>query len=221
MSYRAVALSQVDGAGGESIGHEIAEKLGFTYLNESVVARVAQDQGVDLAAVTSAEQRKPFFDRLLEAAAGSGMGDTVADWPQYAVDQTDQFLALIRNAVRDAAERGNVVLVAHAASYACADRPDVLRVCITAPLSVRASRLAVGDGITDKEAARFLRRSDLGRASYLKRVYGVDKESPTDYDLVINTARLAADAAVSLVLKLVGAGPARPAGPDAEHPERA
>jgi cytidylate kinase len=50
-----------------------------------------------------------------------------------------------------------------------------------------------------------LRQSDAARATYLKRVYGVDKESPTDYDVVINTERLTPDAAVGLILGLVHA----------------
>ena len=101
-----------------------------------------------------------------------------------------------------------MVLVAHAACYACADRPDVLRVGITAPLPARESRVASALGITGTEAARRLRRSDAGRASYLKRVYGVGEESPADYDIVLNTGRLAPDAAVGLILGLVQARPA-------------
>ena len=99
------------------------------------------------------------------------------------------------------------------------DRPEVLRVCVTAPLSARASRMASALGLSDQEAAKSLRRSDAGRASYLKRVYGVGTESPTDYDVVINTERLTPDAAADLILGLVQARPATP--PPATAPARA
>jgi cytidylate kinase len=95
----------------------------------------------------------------------------------------------------------------------------VLRVGITAPLPDRESRVASELGITGTEAARRLRRSDAGRASYLKRVYGVGQESPADYDIVLNTGRLAPDAAVGLILGLVQARPATP--PPATAPARA
>ena len=218
MGYRAIALSQVDGAGGELVGRDVAQRLGFGYLNEAIVAQVAKDQGVDTAVVVGAERRKSFLTRVAEMAA-RGAVDMVPDPSLYALDQTDTLLSLIRDAVRDAAERGSVVLVAHAACYACADRPEVLRVCITAPLSARASRVASALGISEKEAARSLRRSDAGRASYLKRVYGVGGESPADYDLVINTERLAPDAAAGLIHGLVQAGPATL--PPATAPDRA
>ena len=217
MGYRAVALSQVDGAGGESIGHQLAQKLGFGYLNEAIVAQVARDHGVDPSIVAGAERRKSFFTRVAEMAA-RGAVDVPPD-PSLYVDQTDALLALIRDALRDAADRGSVVLVAHAACYACADRLDVLRVGVTAPLPARESRVASALGITGTEAARRLRRSDAGRASYLKRVYGIGEESPADYDVMLNTGRLTPDAAVGLILGLVQARPAAP--PSATAPTRA
>ena len=218
MGYRAIALSQVDGAGGESIGHDLARTLGFSYLNEAIVAQVAKDQGVDPAIVVEAERRKSFFTRVMEMAA-RGAYHAAPDSSLYAFDETDTLLLLIRDAVRDAADRGSVVLVAHAACYACADRSDVLRVGVTAPLSTRVSRVASALGIGDKEAARSLRQSDAARASYLKRVYRVGEESQTDYDLVLNTERLAPDAAAGLILGLVQARPAPP--PPAAAPLRA
>ena len=209
MGYRAVALSLVDGAGGESIGHQLARKLGFGYLNEAVVAQVARDHGVDPAIVAGAERRKSFFTRVAEMAA-RGAVDVAPDPSLCVLDETDTLLALIRDALRDAADRGSVVLVAHAACYACADRPDVLRVGVTAPLPARESRVASALGITGAEATKRLRRSDAGRASYLKRVYGVGQESPADYNVVLNTERLTPDTAAGLILGLVQAQPAAP-----------
>ena len=218
MGYRAIALSQVDGSGAESIGREVAQQLGFGYLNEAIVAQVAKDYGVDPAIVTEAEQRKSFFLRVVEMAA-RGAPDVMPDPPDYTVSQPDTLLSLIQDAVRDAADCGSVVLVAHAACYACAGRPDVLRVGITAPLPARASRVASAFGISDKEAAKTLRRSDAARASYLKRVYGVGEESPADYDVIINTERLTAEVAVGLILGLVQ--PSGAPAPPAAGPGRA
>ena len=202
MGYRAVALSQMDGTGSEAIGREAARELGFGYLNEAIIAQVAQDHGMDADTVAEAERRKSFFLRVAEAAVHMAAAPVPPDPRLYEPDQTDVLLSLIRDTVQDAAERGGVVLAAHAACYACADRPDVLRVWVTAPPATRVSRVVAG-GLSDKDAARWLDRSDAGRASYLKRVYGVSGESPADYDVVINTERLAPHAAVGLITGLV------------------
>jgi cytidylate kinase len=218
MGYRAIALSQVLGSGAESVGRDVAQQLGFGYLNEAIVAQVAKDYDVDPAVLIEAERRKSFFTRVAEMAARGTPDVVVPDSSLYAVDETDTLLSLIRDAVRDAADRGSVVLVAHAACYACADLPDVLRVWVTAPLSTRASRVASALGISDKDAAKSMRRSDAARASYLKRVHGVGEESPTDYDLVINTERLAPGVAAGLILGLVQTRPESPPSTAASIP---
>jgi cytidylate kinase len=204
MGYRAIAMSQVYGSGAESIGRDVAQQLGFGYLNEAIVAQVASDRGVDQAVVSEAEQRRSFFSRLAEMAARAAP-DVTASPPLYKFDETDMLLWLIRDAVRDAADRGNVVLVAHAACYACAGRSDVLRVWVTAPPSARASRVAATLGLSDKDAAKAVRQSDAARASYLKRVHDVGEESNTDYDVVINTERLSNEAAAGLITGLAQA----------------
>ena len=211
MGYRTVALSQVDGSGAESIGRDVAQQLGFGYLNEAIVAQVASDRGVDPAIISDAEQRKAFFSRLAEAALRAAPA-MKSPPPLHAFDETDMLLWDIRDAVRDAADRGNVVLVAHAACYACAGRSDVLRVWVTAPPSTRASRLASALGLSDKEAAKSVRQSDAARASYLRRVYDIGEESDTDYDVVINTERLTTDAAAGLIVGLVRAPVPGPEG---------
>jgi uncharacterized protein len=212
MGYRAIALSQVYGSGAEDIGRAVAQQLGFGYLNEAIVAQVARERGVDPATVSEAEQRRSFFSRLAEMALRAAP-DVSSPPPLYAFDEADTLLWLIRDAVRDAADRGNVVLVAHAACYACADRPDVLRVWVTAPAPTRAARLASALGLSGKDAAKAVRQSDAARASYLKRVHDVGAESSTDYDLVLNTERLTAQAAAGLIAGLARAPAAGPAGP--------
>lgn len=41
--------------------------------------------------------------------------------------------------------------------------------------------------------------ADAGRRDYLKRFFGVDRESPTDYDLVINTNILSIEQAADVI----------------------
>ena len=78
----------------------------------------------------------------------------------------------------------------HAASIPLAGRGDVLRALVTAPFDTRAQRVGRDGqrGATDPE--RFVRDSDAGRADYFQRFYGIERELPTHYDLVINTEAL-------------------------------
>ena len=109
----------------------------------------------------------------------------------------------IRDAIRDAAATETVVIVAHAASLALADYESVLRVLITGSRDARAGRLAQAEQVDEREAARRIDSSDKGRAAYLKRFYGVERELPIHYDLIINTDRLRVETAAGLVVGAV------------------
>ena len=106
---------------------------------------------------------------------------------------------LIREAVRDTAERGDVVISSHAASFACAGRGDLLRVLVTGSPEARVRRVSADSDVDEREARWAVEQSDAGRADYLRRFYEVEHELPTHYDVVVNTDALSPADAVELV----------------------
>jgi cytidylate kinase len=124
---------------------------------------------------------------------------TFAD-PVREMPSGEDLRALIRDVIRDVAEEGDVVIVAHAASMALAGREDVLRVLVTASPETRTRRLAEATKLDTGQAAKAIRDEDAARNHYLARFYGVERELPTHYDLVVNTDRIDPDRAADLVL---------------------
>jgi cytidylate kinase len=198
----AVCISHAAGAGGEEVGRLVAERLGFLYVDEEIVARAAARGGLQSAEVASEERRKSLAARVLEAIAQGGdawaMGGSV---PLGAGEElsSDDIRVLIRETIEQTAARGNAVIVAHAASHAVRPGPTVLRVLITASPDTRATRMADSEGLDQARAARAIKDSDAGRADYLKRFYEVGEELPTHYDLVFNTDTLSVEQAAELV----------------------
>jgi len=54
MAASVVCISRSLGAGGEQIGQLVAERLGFRYVDEEIVARAAESEGLDAKDVASA-----------------------------------------------------------------------------------------------------------------------------------------------------------------------
>ncbi len=205
MAYRSVCISPTDGSGGEFVGPMVAEALGFHLLNAQIVTRAAEEAGVDPAAVVDAEGRQSLAARLIgrltdagpSGAAGfTGHAAAVED----AGPDRDALRDFIRTVIWEAGERGDSVIVTHAASYALASRSDVLRVLISASPETR----------------------DAGRADYLKRFYGIDSELPTHYDIVIDTGHLDPVAAAELIVSAARSQPdwrgSRRVGPGCRPP---
>jgi cytidylate kinase len=198
-----VCISHATGAGGEEVGRLVADQLGFLYVDDEIVARAAAKAGVGPAEVADAERRRSLVVRALDAIAQGG-GETwtigTVGLPPAGSGGLGRYdlLALVREAIEQAAARGDVVIVAHAASHVVA-RADALRVLVTASPDRRAKRLAELQGIDADEARRKIKDADAGRRDYLKSFHGVDQEAPTHYDLVLNTDVLRIEEAARVV----------------------
>ena len=197
MACRVVCISHATGSGGEEVGRLVAERLGFLYVDDDIVASAAASGGLSPEDVADEERRRSFVTRLLEALAhdtsefGGGVVPRGLD--------TDAVRALIRETVERTAARGNAVIVAHAASHVVEPGHEALRVLVTASPSTRADRVGAAEGLEPARAARAVKDSDAGRRDYLRRFYEIDEELPTHYDLVVNTDVLAVEQAADLV----------------------
>jgi cytidylate kinase len=210
MSCRVVCVSGPDGAGMREVAQGVAERLGFQLVDEEIVMHAAAEAGVEPQVVSDVERRQSFMDRMLTAfstsaepsafvfASGGGFIG------QEGVPLSEELRELIRTAIVETADRGNAVIVAHAAAHALAEREDVLRVLVTASRDTRRDRVATDRGLSEKDAGKVVDDSDAGRSDYLRRFYGEKAELPEQYDVVVNTDRLSPDAAVELVSVAVG-----------------
>jgi len=182
----------------------VADKLGFRLVDGEIVTRAAENQNVTADDLTDVERRKSLLSRILrEVAAGAAMGPAEMFVTPYGADpQPDKnsLRALIGQSINETAAEGNVVIVSHAASYALADRDNVLRVLVTLSPGTRMRRLVDANGLDEKQATKSIIANDSGRADYLKRFYSVADELPTHYDLVVNTDRIPADKWSDLVV---------------------
>ena len=206
MGHRVVCISHASGAGGEEVGRLVAQQLGFLYMDDDIVARAAAAGGIDPAEVADEERRKSFAIRLLEglgegggeawalALSGSGRGGEELS--------SDDVRALIRETIAQTAARGDVVIVAHGASYGVSREHQPLRVLVTASPETRATRIADLKGVDQSRAAREVKSSDVARRDYLKRFYDIGEELPTHYDVVVNTDVFSVEQAARLVSHL-------------------
>lgn len=208
MDFRVVCISAVDGARGEEVAPAVARELGFRLVDEEIVRNAAKEAGVDAAQVAEVEKRRSLAIRLLDSLGTNTSLSTFAMAgyvPAQEGPAESDLRGLIRTAIEELAQRGEAVIVAHAASMALGDRGDVLKVLLTASDAARRRTLAEQRGLDDKAARKEVERGDANRADYLKRFYGISHESPADYDLVLNTDRLGPEGAVRLVVQAAGA----------------
>ena len=201
-----VCISHATGSGGEEVGKQVAELLGYLYVDEEIVANAAAQGGVAPGDVADEERRKSFASRVLATIAEGGEGWMLAGAIPAAVEglSSNDLRGLIRETVAQTAARGRVVIVAHAASYAVQPGPASLRVLVTASAKTRAQRVGGTESLDEPKAMGLVKDADANRRDYLKRFYDVDSESPTHYDLVINTDVLSTERAAEIISQAAG-----------------
>jgi cytidylate kinase len=202
-----VCVSHLTGAEGEAVARGVAERLGFRYLDEEIIERAAAWADLDPAVVGEVERRKSLMKRIGEAIRAESMpsrpdasaqrrsGDAaVRERPS-----DEDLRALVRDAIRDTATEGNIVIASHAAAMVLADRDDTLRVLVTASESTRAKRVASVQHLGERPAEKLVADADASRADYLRRFHNVDRELPIHYDVIVNTDVLTPEVGADIV----------------------
>ena len=199
-----ICISAATGAGAEDVVPVVAERLGYRIVDEGIVARAAREADVEHHVVADVELRRSFISRLFrDLGASAGSVAASSGFPISGGEDalsSDDLRTLIRSAIEETADQGEVVIVSHAASLALSGRDGLLRVLLTGSPETRATRVASARGISEKAAVETVAGEDAARADYLRRFYDVRAELPTHYDLVVNTDRLGAGEAAELVV---------------------
>jgi cytidylate kinase len=196
-----VTISNQYGSGALAIGREAAERLGYEFVDEQLPVVVAKRLHTSPESVDVEDASPGMGQRMLR---GLELGT-----PELRSTEGETFeqecLREVREAVREYASRGNVVLFGRGASGILGPRPDVLRVFLCAPRDWRVERIAELSGVDRKTAQSEMDRIDRSRRDHMRDNYEIDWTSAASYDLCIDTASIGREIAVSLIERAVGA----------------
>jgi cytidylate kinase len=128
-----------------------------------------------------------------------GMG-WAPPYPDPLYDPRKEIIELTEQIIREVAGSGNAVIVGRGAGFVLADRPGVFRVFLRAPEAARLKTLMARLGLPEAETRRKMHETDANRAAYIKQLYGRDWCDPDEYDLVVNTGRVAYMTAAQMIL---------------------
>ena len=182
----------------------MAERLGYRFVDDEVIEQAGEWADLAPSFVADAERRRSLMDRMLGRLADPSGAPVALTMPAGRVPPGDPELrTLIKQVLASLAGSGSVVIASHGASFALSGR-DLLRVFVTASPETRAVRLSAARDVDGRAAERLLKREDAGRAGYLKRFYGVERELPTHYDVVVNTDVLSLDQASDVIVAALG-----------------
>jgi cytidylate kinase len=181
-----LAMTREMGSGGREVAQRVADKLRLTLVLHHLVEH-------DLAEHLQAQESA--VHHLLEGGA------TLRERLQISNKRLARYAT---EEILDLANRGNVVIRGWGACVVLREVPHVLRVRVCAPMEVRERAVMERSDIKDRSAARReIERNDAAHRRTLQNAYGVDREDPMLYDLMLNTDRNSIETCAKLVCDLV------------------
>ncbi len=166
-------MSGPPGAGKSTLAREIAERLKLRYHSTGMLFRE-----IARARGVSVEE----LDRIAE-------NDPEID---LKIDQL----------AKEIAREGGVVVEGHIAGWILRDMADIL-IYVTAPLDIRAKRIAERDKLSYSQALEAIRRREESMRRRFKKLYNIDLDSHSHFDIVINTRRISKDKMIRIALAAI------------------
>src|SRR5262245_2957300 len=188
----------------------LADRLGADFLDSKIIDEVARRLQLPKEEV-EAEDEQPgsLLARLLVALGSASTeplipAEATAWTPPNAAptfDTRKAVLQITQHVIQEAARAGNVVIVGRGGAYILAEHPGALHVFLRAPEAIRVKTIMARFEIASEEDARKrLRQSDENWTSYIRQVYGHDRNHPAHYDMVLDTGRLGHEATIAAIV---------------------
>ena len=218
-----ITISREVGSGGDQIARRVCEILEYRYLDKSLLAQVATEQGISEAEVVDFSEDeyrlRGFIDALLGRSARVALATTMATTTSGAmtrvVHPVDEEMAatFVSSTIRALWTRGRVVVVGRGGQAILRGVVGVLHVRVIGRLEDRIRRVMQAEGLTRDAALREVDERDRATAQYLRRFHGVNWADPSLYHLTLNTSLMAQETVTQVIAAAARRLEAQPIGP--------
>ena len=195
-----IAISRQLGAGGSITGKAIAEKLGFRYMDNELLAAAAEEFG------TTPEDMKMLEESM--APIWSTVLNTTANELPYMTESWymptgRQLFEVQTEILRKAVEEGPCVIVGRCGGYIFREEEKCVSLRFYADEESRLQRLSYKEIFRGPQGAKELQKEDKNRARYFNTYTGKKWYDMENYDICINTGKLKDEEIVEMSLQYI------------------
>lgn len=179
-----IAISRGTHSGAEALAQQVAERLGYPFLNrEQALTAAAKRYRIPVEELTAAMERRPsFWDRAL--------GPHIA------------FLPAVRATLCAHLRQDNLVYCGYAGHLLLPGIPQVMGVRAVAEFETRVHEALQRKALSHSQALAEVEAEDRTHREWARFLFGVEWEDPTLYHLVLNLSRLHLESACAAVVRM-------------------
>ncbi|MCI7742542.1 MAG: cytidylate kinase-like family protein [Clostridiales bacterium] len=197
-----ITIARETGSGGLNITRKLSEALGVPYYDRDLLRKASEVSGIHERLFGAADERIGLKE-MLSAAEKVYTGEVL---PPDSDDftSTRNLFSFQARIIKELAETESCIILGRCANYLLADRKDVLRVFIHAPLEAREERVASYSlAWSPREVTKYIRVEDKRRASYYRYYTGEEWRDAAGYDLSLNSGELGEEGCVRRILDVL------------------
>jgi len=195
-----VTISASYGAGGAEVAPAVAERLGLTFHDRAIPARVAGRLGVPVAEAEANDETVVRGLWRLVASLGT-MPDPVGGvMPTSSLPDERAYRQQTERILAEVADTGGGVVLGRAAALVLGERPDALHVRLDGPADRRLAAAMARSGRPEDEVRVDLEANDRSREAYVRHFYRCNPASARHYHLVVDSTAVSLDTVVDLVV---------------------
>jgi cytidylate kinase len=200
-----ITISREFGAGGRTLGQLVAEKLGYTLIDETLIEMVANEANVSTDWVKSIEkQGSGSIIKYISKFAGLGKGylSRLADINKGYIDGSI-YINLLQKIIPQIAQEGNVVILGRGGQYILKNYESTYHLLLVADLEDRITFMEEHYDLSRKEAGMIVKQHDKRRKSLYSYFGRDDYDQPHIYHMAFNMSLLKMEKVVNQVCLLV------------------
>jgi len=190
-----ITISRQFGAGGKTLGDMVAQKLGYTFLDDQIIQMIAVQAKVSPKWVKSVENEAG--GTLLKFITGMGRKSFLQRISGEGYMDEEIYVDLLHKIILQIAEEDNVVILGRGGQYILRDFEKAFHVLLIADRHHRIKFMETHYNFTQPQAERVVDRQEKRRINLYKKFGKEDFDQPNLYHLVLNMSRLSLEEAMA------------------------
>lgn len=169
-----ITLSREYGSGGRYIGRLIAEKMGISFYDKSIIIGMSEKTGFSQEFIEDHEQSRGIL-----SAFNNGYYNGLSNGDELFIKETEM--------IKEIADKKSCVIIGRCADYILRNRDNVIRIFIYGNMEDKVQRAVTYYGLDPENAEKTIRRRDKERALHYKHYTDREWADKENYDLCIKS----------------------------------
>ena len=191
------------GAGGATIGAELARRLNWRLFDDILTQEIAREAKIPVEVCRRREERTdPWLQRLVNLI-WKGTFDRNLPSPDLAILNSDRLVSIVQQTIEEAAEKRPCVIVGRGAPHFLRKRTDIFSVFLYASRELKYHRILKRVG-NEKEAVDLVDSMDEDRRKFVRHYFGHEWPNRQLFHAMLNTG-MGDDITIETILNLLHA----------------